>query len=240
LEEQKMLLVAQPSDPFWQVVPSENVIENLLDYRCAPNHADASYAGARRIEEFIAYGFATCWLSPDDFSLWWRLEQHDIQWLRECFLRVLEDVLLLWYDEGHDWELPQADFGDVSNDACLNVGNSDEGEPEELMLQWRPEHFNYEVLAMSFGRTVMASDTPGATGGDDSVIFLAREAIVDRARVRCAIQWARQQNALPGVDGEEYRIPEAWQTLGVELVDPPNVADCFAFGRWWEKQANGE
>jgi hypothetical protein len=235
-----MILTAQPSDPFWRVVPLGNVAENLLGYRCAPNHADASYAGARRIEEFIAYGFQTCWLSPDDFSLWWRLERNDIQRLREYFLRVLEDVLLLWYSDGADWELPVSDFGDVSNDACLNVGNSDEGEPEEVMFQWWPEQFSEDVFSMSLGCTVLASDAPGATGGDDSTIFLAREAIEDRARVRCSIQWARKRNALPSVSGEEYKIPEAWQALGVELIDPPDVADCFAFGRWWEEQANGE
>jgi len=235
-----MILLAQPSDPFWQVVPLDAVTENLLGYRCAPNHADASYAGARRIEQFIAYGFSTCWLSPDDFALWWRLEQHDIQWLRECFLRLLEDVLLLWYGEGDEWELPATDFGDVSNDATLIVGNSDEGESEELMLQWRPEHLDNEVLAMSFGCIVLTSDTPDATGGDDSVIFLDRSAMEDRARVRCAIQWARKRNALPCVDGEEYKIPEAWQALGVELIEPPDAADCLSFGRWWEERANGE
>lgn len=234
-----MILTAQPASPFWQTVPPENVTENLLGYRCAPNAADASYAGALRIEQFIAYGFSTCWLSPDDFALWWRLERNDIQWLREYFLRVLEDVLLLWYDEGSDWELPTTDFGDISNDACLNVGNSDDGEDEEIMLTWRPEYLNDEVLAMSLECTVLASATPGVTGGDDSTIFLAREAIDDRERVRCAIAWARRRNAVPGVSGEEYKIPEAWQALGVELVDPPDVADCFAFGEWWEEQANG-
>jgi hypothetical protein len=45
---------------------------------------------------------------------------------------------------------------------------------------------------------------------------------------------------LPGVSGEVYKIPEAWEALGVELIDPPDVADCFSFGRWWEEQANGE
>ncbi len=235
-----MILTAQPSDPFWQTVPPENVTENPLGYACASNAADASYAGARRIEEFIAYGFQTCWLSPDDFSLWWRLEQHDIQWLREYFLRVLEDTLLLWYDEGHEWELPQTDFGDVSNDACLNVGNSDDGEDEEIMLTWRPNYFDDEVLAMSFGCTALASDTPGATGGDDSVIFLDRSAMEDRERVRCAIAWARRRNALPGVSGAGYGVPDAWEALGVKSVDLPDVADCFAFGQWWEKQANGE
>jgi len=240
-----MIFCHRPEKPFWRFVHPTGVDENLLGYTCAPNAADASYAGALQIEQFIAYGFQTSFLSPNDFTLWWRLEEHDIQWLREYFLRVLEDTLQVWYREGHEWDLPVTDFGDISNDACLNVGNSDEGEDEEVMFRWVPDHLSDEVLAMSLDCAVMASADSKAHGGDPVTIFLAREAMEDKERVRCAIQWARKQNALPEVKGEGHGVPEAWDALGVPLRElPPKVnqldlfvkriTSCFDFGKWYE------
>jgi len=235
-----MILTAQPNNPFWQVVPPKVVAENPLGYTCASNAADASYAGAHKIEEFIAYGFRTCWFSPDDFTLWWRLERHDIQWLRENFLRVLEHLLLLWYEDGHEWELPVThfDWGDFGE--TLNVGNSDEGEDEEVMLTWAPCVFDpAEVIGLELAFQVVADPNPHALGGEPLTIWLDPEAIEDRARVRCAIAWARQKNALPGVEGEDQRTAERWKALGVPVIGTPEAADCFAFGRWWERRDEG-
>ena len=80
------ILIGRPSSPFWQLTTPGGLVQNQLGYFCAPNAADASYAPAYCIEDFIAYGFLTSWLSPDAFALWWRLEQEDIQWLpvRRC------------------------------------------------------------------------------------------------------------------------------------------------------------
>jgi hypothetical protein len=237
------MILCQPTEPFWRVAPPEGLTENPLGYACAPNAADASYAGARRIEEFIAYGFATCWFSPDDFTLWWRLERHDIQWLRETFLEVLEHVLLSWWEDGDEWELPvrHFDWGDYG--ATINIGNSDEGEEEEVMLTWapsvfdaRPEPDTANVIALDLACQVAASAVPGAHGGEPLTIFLDPCAIQDRARVRCAIAWARQMNALPGVEGEDRRTAERWAALGVPEVEPPEVADCFAIGDSWERR----
>lgn len=235
-----MIFCHRPEDPFYRFVAPEGVTENPLNYRCAPNAADPSYAGASTIEAFIAYGFRTCWLSPNDFTLWWRLERHDIQWLREYFLRVLEDSLLLWYEEGHDWELPCTDFGDVSNDANLNVGNSDEGEDEEVMLRWVPEQMADDVFAMSLDCAVMASATPNATGGEPVTIWLDREAIEDRSRVRTAIAWARKANALPGVQAEDGHLSEIWDNLDAPLVVIGAQPTSFeTFRQLYEKAADG-
>lgn len=232
-----MFLAGQPADPFWQVVPPQDVTANPLRYYGAPNAADASYAGARRIEEFLAYGFRTCWFSPDDFALWWRLERHDIQWLRENFLRVLEHLLLSWYEDGHEWEVPVSHFDHGDYGETLNVGNSDEGDAEEVMLTWAPCVFDPgEVIGLDFDCQVVADPDPRATGGDPLTIWLDPEAIQDRARVRSVIAWGRWRNALPGVKGEDRRTAERWKALGVPEVEPPDAAECFAFGRWWEER----
>ena len=76
----------------------------------------------------------------NDFALWWRLEKDDIQWLREYFLRCLEMVLLSIYTGAV--EMPEGDksYTDFDGGDCdsLNVGNSNEGEDEEVFLQWLP------------------------------------------------------------------------------------------------------
>ena len=79
------ILIGRPSEPFWELTPPAGLVPNQLGYSGRPNAADASYAPAQRIEDFIAYGFLMSWLSPDDFALWWRLEVQDIRWLREYF-----------------------------------------------------------------------------------------------------------------------------------------------------------
>jgi hypothetical protein len=224
-----MIFVHRPQSPFWRTVAPEEITENPLGYRCASNAADAHYAGARRIEEFIAFGFGTCWLSPDDFTLWWRLEVHDICWLREYLLRVLEDTLLLWYSEGDEWELPMIDF-DVSDDACLIVGNADAGEDEEVTFRWWPTVFNEEVLAMSLQ----------CSGTEDYTIWLDRKAInQDRTRIRCAIAWARRLNIGPHVMREAEGVNDSWERLRVPFIEPPTVNSCFTFGEWWDKRADG-
>jgi hypothetical protein len=234
-----MIFTHRPRAPFWRFEPPEEVICNQLGYTCAPNHADAHYAGAGRIEDFIAYGFRTSWLSPDDFTLWWRLENHDIGWLREYFLRVLEDTLQAWYEHGHEWEFPTEDFGDIGLQETLNVGDSDDGEDEEVMLGWRPVLLNDEVLCLVFRCDVVASAS-GVYDPGDYEVWLDRAAMEDRARVRCAIAWARKRNVCPHVTGEEKGTHDAWERLRLPYIEPPDVETCGEFTRWWDRRSDGK
>ncbi len=208
------------------------LVRNQLGYFCASNAADASYAPAHQIEDFIAYGFLMSWLSADDFALWWRLEKDDIQWLREYFLRCLEMVLLSIYTGAV--EMPEGDksYTDFDGGDCdsLNVGNSNEGEDEEVFLQWLPAQIGADgVLAMDLACSVMASEDHQATGGDPVTIWLGKDAYQNRARVRAAIAWARRVNNLDNAGPE----PKAWRKLRVPIASvPANVGSCGDFTRW--------
>jgi hypothetical protein len=228
-----MILYARPEKPFWSVVPPEGEQPNPLGYRCAPNAADASYAGARRIEEFIAYGFRTCWLSPSDFTLWWKIDALDMMRLRENFLAVLEHLLLSWYEEGALEDFPTCNFDNEWGEE-LTFGNSEKGEAE-VTLTWIPSIFDLDpdganVIALDF----VCVDMTGQGGSDPLTIFLDPEVVSDRARVRCAIQWARLRNNLPG-RGISTVADQRWDALGVpkrELVELPTTCQDFAY--WYE------
>lgn len=192
----------RPIKPFWQVNPPKGLRPNPLGYSCAPNQADASYAGAETIEEFIAYGFRMCWQSPGDFSLWWKLERYDIQWLRENFLRMLEILLLSFYEEGDKWDLPYSGFDWGEFGESLNIGNSDEGDPHEISITWAPHSWQEDVIVIDMIYEVVADYSPGESpsfpGGNDPLsIFLDPEAIKDKKKVRAAIAHARNVNDLP-------------------------------------------
>jgi hypothetical protein len=226
------ILIGRPSLPFWQLTTPSGLVQNQLGYFCAPNAADASYAPAHRIEDFIAYGFLMSWLSPDDFDLWWRLEQEDIQWLREYFLRSLETVLLSIYMgavEMPEGDKPYTEFDGGDYDS-LNVGDSDEGEDEEIALQWFPAQIGADgVLAMDLSCSVVASADRDATGGEPVTIWLGKDAYRNRARVRAAIAWARRVNNLDKAGPE----PKAWRKLRVPLASvPADVGTCGGFTHW--------
>jgi hypothetical protein len=228
------ILIGRPRTPFWNVTPPGGLVRNQLGYFCAPNAADASYAPAHRIEDFIAYGFLMSWLSPGDFALWWRLEREDIQWLREYFLRSLETVLLSIYRgsvEMPDDGKPYTDFDGGDYDS-LNVGHNDEGEDEEVSLQWFPAQIGADgILAMDLVCSVTASADSNATGGNPVTIWLGKDAYENRARVRAAIAWARRVNNLDKAGPE----PREWRKLKVPIASvPANVSSCGEFTRWAE------
>jgi len=105
------------------------------------------------------------------------LEGEDIQWLREYFLRSLETVLLSIYMgavEMPEGDKPYTEFDGGDYD-CLNVGDSDEGEDEEIALQWFPAQIGADgVLAMDLSCSVVASADRDATGGDPVTSGLAK------------------------------------------------------------------
>ncbi len=113
---------------------------------------------------------------------------------------------------------------------CLNVGNSDEGEDEEISLQWFPAQVGADgVLAMDLVCSVLASRDHRATGGDPVTIWLGQDAYRNQARVRAAIAWARQVNNL-GNAGPE---PREWRKLRVRTASvPDDVGTCGEFTRW--------
>ena len=236
------IIISRAKDSFWKIHHPKGVTENPLVYRCAPNAADASYAGAETIEDFIAYGFKMSWLSPDDFSMWDSLERYDIQWLRESFLRTLEDTLQCLYKGNYELEegKPFTDF-EYNSDNSLNINNSDEGDGEELMLNWMPTMIGTDgCIGFDLVCSVLASKDPKATGGEPITIFLDKEGYKNQARVRAAIAMARLVNNLPIGDNTELIHEEPsqtkawWDELKVAVPDFRHGVPktCIEFQRW--------
>lgn len=221
-----MILMQRPSDPFWQITPPEGVQENPLGYWSAPNAATPDYVATDRIEEFIAYAFAKTWLSPDDFSLWWRMERHDVQWLRAYFLQALEWTLLCLYVHG------EIDTDHANYDSVV-VGNSDAGETEEVMLMWAASKLDVsDNLAFDFICSVLASADPKVSGGDPLTIWLSKEGYEDRRRVRAALTWAWHQHSKGFI--EDVGAFDKWDALGVPSCPLFLGASCHDFTRWYE------
>ena len=225
------IFIQQAKKPFWTIRSPKDVTENPLGYYCAPNAADASYAGARTIEDFLAYGFIECWLSPDNFASWDYLERDDIQWLREYFLRTVEDTLLYFYKGKYEIEegKPFTDF-ESDHDNSLTVDDSDEDD-NELCLEWVPRMIGTDGC--------IAFDLL-CSGGDTTTIFLDKVAYQNMSRVRSAIAMARQVNNLKIAESEAGLYNESaetalwWEELGVPnyKIDP-NIKTCDDFDKWW-------
>jgi len=199
--------VNQIENPFWTLVGKEGVERNPLKYYCAPNQATPDYVTSYSVRDFIAYGFVCCWdaVCPAYFAMWNMVQQDDVQWLRHYFLEVLEAAVLAYY-EGKLENGENFDWGDWSQ--SLNIGNSDEGDEEEIRYTWALDRVDDEKLAM-----VLAIANCVGTGpaGDDEVIWLAKEALEDRAKVKAAFEEAYAANKLHGKIAEHTILTTDYQ-----------------------------
>jgi hypothetical protein len=193
------------SDSFWKVVPADDVKPNPLGYWCWPNACDPSYASARLIEDFVAYGLWRCFIEPDEFTLWHLMRQGDVEWLREYFLRALEFAALSVYDGTivpGEWDADDA--GDAFD--SLTIGNTEEGDEDEFTFTWVVGRVDEDAVMV----------VQRWSDGDDVTIWLALSALSDMRRVRAAIALARRANGEPGQDWTDA----AWNKLGVPNVEP--------------------
>ena len=243
------IIIRRASNPFWDIRPPKEMSSNPLGYSCAPNAADCHYAGAGNIEDFIAFGFQVCWLSPDDFGDWERLERDDIQWLREYFLRTLENSLLLIYTGEIELE-PGKPFDQFESSSynSLTIGDNDENpKDDETMLFWQTHSIGTDgCICMDFCCHVLAGE---GTDGEPYSIFLDKEGYANKARVRAAIAMARRVNGLmEDCDHGVFKILDEdkwtagqWDTLGVVKVKiPDKVTDVNTFGKWVDNTGLGE
>lgn len=208
------------TNSFWNIVSAEGVQANPLGYYCAPNHADPSYASARTIEDFIAFGFTRCWLDESNFSNWHLMERGDVQWLREYFLQSLEFIVTAIYTG-------DVNPGDFQNDDwagfdSLTIGNEEAGE-DETHFTWIPERVDSDSILMVLNTNL----------GDDDAIWLSLDAIRDMRRVRAAIAFAREING-KGQQGEGHYVTQAWKKVGVPNVSkkkPTNESFFDLYGK---------
>lgn len=189
---QGMGILFQTSEPFWAVTPPAGVELNPLHYFCAPNQATPDYVASHEIRDFVAYGFLCCFdaVDPDSFTMWNMVQRADVQWLRECFLRALEKLVLNIYAGIVTPETKETDF-DSDWAESLIVG--EEGDDEELMIQWAPGPCDGHALSLVLSYSLLTGE---GHGGDDEVIWLTFDALKDRAAVKAAIEEARKVNAL--------------------------------------------
>ena len=203
---QGMGILFQVHEPFWTLTLPSGVERNPLNYSCAPNQATPDYVAADDIRDFIAYGFLCCFdsIDPDNFTMWNMVQREDVQWLRECFLRVLEKLVLNIYAGIVTPETKETDFDHGQWAESLNIGNADEGDEEELMIQWAPGPCDGHALSLVLSYSLLAGE---GHGGDDEVIWLTFDALKDRAAVKAAIEEARNVNAL---DCDGRSLEEEW------------------------------
>lgn len=189
---QGMGILFQSSEPFWAVTPPAGVERNPLKYYCAPNQATPDYVAAASIRDFIAYGFLCCFdaVDPDSFTMWNMVQRGDVQWFRECLLRVLEKLVLNIYAGIVTPETKETDF---ESDWAESLIVGDEGDEEELMIQWAPGPCDEHALSLVLSYSLLMGE---GHGGDDEVIWLTFDALKDRAAVKAAIEQARKVNAL--------------------------------------------
>ena len=205
---QGMGILFQAADPFWKLTPPPGVKENPLGYYCAPNGATPDYVASYNIRDFLAYGFICCYdcVTPDNFTMWNLVQADDVKWLRENFLRVVEKLILNLY--GGTVEIPtkEDDFDPGQWSESLFIGDDDENDPdgEQFMFDWTPGPVHEDAIALVLRSTLTKGE---GTGGDDEVIWLAHEALQDRAAVKAAIEEARKINAL---EASGSSIEAAW------------------------------
>jgi hypothetical protein len=189
---QGMGILFRVHEPFWTLTLPPGVERNPLNYFCAPNQATPDYVASYSIKDFIAYGFLCCFdaVDPDNFAMWNMVQREDVQWLRECFLRVLEKLVLNFYAGLVTPETKEADF-DSDWAESLIVG--DEGDDEALMIQWAPGPCDDHALSLVLSYSLLKGE---GHGGDDEVIWFTFDALKDRAAVKAVIEQARKVNAL--------------------------------------------
>ena len=196
-------------EPFWTLTPPNGVERNPLNYSCAPNQATPDYVAASDVRDFIAYGFLCCFdaVDPDSFTMWNMVKRQDVQWLRENLLRVLEKLVLNIY-AGTDWMESDSDWAESDS----TIG--DEGDEEELMMQWAPGPCDENALSLVLSYSLLRGD---GLGGDDEVIWLTFDALKDRAAVKAAIEEARKINGI-----QSGSLEEEWAEM---IAAQPSHAD---------------
>lgn len=143
----------------------------------APPSDQQTYYG---VEDICAAAFALCWLKEDSWSLPDEdtsgkrvdLEQESF-WLRDCFLRVLQDAI-----ESD----PEPDSMGDSFDIYQSIELGREGTPEWTSLEWVFEGRD-DQGAYCFALRV--------TGSDDSAIWLDGEAVQDKTAALAVVEKCR-------------------------------------------------
>ncbi len=223
------ILHNQTSDPFWAISPAQDQKSNPLGFHCAPNAATPDYIAYHDIENFVAYAFTMCWLTPQDYTGWAWLQANDIRWLREHFLQALEVVLLGIYDG--DYADTLADDGkryegfDCGEFDSLSVSDNEDEEyrTEDHLFQWMPFCVEQDgTVAFELRFNVMESPDNNPSFGEDPPIWLAPEGYADRAKARKVIAHARKVNWRDidnkSLKAESKNISAAWEKVVKEVV----------------------
>jgi hypothetical protein len=174
-------------------------VRNPLKFWCAPNEATPDYISYRNFRSWVAYGLLACWLSHDDedpdadCNMSAAFTREDVQELRDCFLDLVETVVVALWKE-------QYSPGDGSIDGdWRSVIVGDVREP--TFLTWR--------VRLDDDAIMFELD---CTGSDGVAIWLDYAAIADRKQVLAVLVEARKTLDGPGNRGE------VWPQL-VELVE---------------------
>jgi hypothetical protein len=214
---QGMGILFQVKNPFWTLTPPPGVVMNPLGYYCAPNQATPDYVASYTIRDFLAYGFICCYdcVTPENFTMWNMVQADDVKWLRENFLRVVEKLILNIYAGAIEIPTKEDDFDSGQWAESVTIGESEEDDAngEQFVFEWAPGPVHEDALAIVLRSTLVSGE---GTGGDDEVIWLAHEAIQDRAAVKAAIVEARTINALDGSD-----VYPGWEeALAAQAAEP--------------------
>lgn len=165
-------------------------VYNPLKFYCPPNGATPDYIVYHDFKSWVAYGLLACWLSHDaddpnaDCSFDRPVTKDDVQELRRIFLDLLETTIVaLWTGENNpgDGEIDQRNPQHV----FIDTDESGEG-----MLSW---YVRLDGPSDDEDESDASMMFELACQGEDShCIWLAYDAIEDRAEVLKVLREARE------------------------------------------------
>ena len=189
-------------------------LANPLGYYCAPNAATPDYVPCRDFRQFLAYGFALCYIGEHNTTL--AITAADLYALRENFLACAESALAL-HPEAEpgervcgDWESVTLYAASLSEEAiCQGEDAPGYDAANETEAGWRFERLDREERDDWCRAQDLESGLPEQEGhllfvwawsrADDIAIWLSEDCLFtegkrDEAMIQKAIAEARQAN----------------------------------------------
>ena len=189
-------------------------LANPLGYYCAPNAATPDYVPCRDFRQFLAYGFALCYIGEHDTTL--TITAADLYALRESFLACVESAMEL-YPEAKPGERVCGDWESVTlydasrSEEAIRQGEDAPGydADHETEAGWRFERLDREDRDDWCRAQDLESGLPEREGhllfvwawsqADDIAIWLSEDCLFtegkrDEAMIQKAIAEARQVN----------------------------------------------